>query len=151
MRRRAQVALHHRRRRHLHVGDVVEARADRVGGQIFADVDVQSKERPNRSRVLRAIEPLEGATPRVAVRRGDGVESRLERGDECTARSRIGFPRSFLGWHQAGAQLADDLLRNVRTLGGLRDVKRGERQLTALHFVVVAADAERLDGVVRGR
>ena len=42
-------------------------RADRVGGQIGADVDVESEERPNRGRVLGAIEPLERATPRVGV------------------------------------------------------------------------------------
>ena len=40
----AQVALHQRRRERLHVGDVVEAVADRVGGQERGDVDVEAEQ-----------------------------------------------------------------------------------------------------------
>src|SRR5439155_1575833 len=80
-----QVALHHGRRWHLHVGDVVEARADRVGGQIRADVDVESNQRPNGGGVVRAVEPLERSTPRVGVgrRRRKGEDRQLydEHGD----------------------------------------------------------------------
>ena len=59
VRRRTHVALHRRRRRHLHVGDVVEAGADGVGGQEGVDVDVESEQRFDRRGVLGAIQALE--------------------------------------------------------------------------------------------
>ena len=55
---RAQVALHQRRRERLHVGDVVEAVADRVGRQEGVDVDVDAEQ------IL---------APRACTRRGSGA------------------------------------------------------------------------------
>ena len=56
--RRAQVAFHQRRRERLHVGDVVEAAADRVGRQERVDVDVDAEQ------IL---------APRAGTRRGSGA------------------------------------------------------------------------------
>jgi hypothetical protein len=50
----AHVALQHGCRGCLHVGDVVEAGADRVGRQVGVDVDLEPEERADRRRVLGA-------------------------------------------------------------------------------------------------
>ncbi len=140
VRRRAHVALHHRRRRRLHVGDVVEAGADRVSRQIGADVDVESEERPDRGRVFGAVEPLEHAASGIRLRRGRGVEPRFERRDDRQARRGRRLQRAFLR-HQAGAQLADHLLAELRVLADFRDVELLERQLAFLREVVVTLEA----------
>ena len=59
LRGRAQVALEHRRRHRLHVGDVVEVVADGVGRQERGDVDVDAEHVANRRGILGAIQALE--------------------------------------------------------------------------------------------
>ena len=146
--RRAQVALHHRRRRHLDVRDVVEARADRVRRQIFRHVDVDAEHRLDRGRVFRAVEPLEG--PATGIRRGGrGVERGLERRHEPHAGSAIRL-RLALGRHQTRAQLANHLLGGRRVIGGVRDVELVERHLALQVVVVVTAAAVFANGVVGG-
>ena len=57
--RRAQVAVHQRRREALRIGDVVEAVADRVGRQVGRHVDVDVQQIAHRVLILGAIEALE--------------------------------------------------------------------------------------------
>ena len=61
----AQIALHQLRREILHVGDVVEAGAHRVGRQVGVHVDVEAEQIAHGGGVLGAIEPLEWTPARV--------------------------------------------------------------------------------------
>ena len=56
-------------------------------------------------------------------------------------RGGVGLARRLSRRHHAGAQLADHLFGDVRLIRGLRDIECGQRQLAALHLVVVTADA----------
>ena len=56
--RGAQIALHQRRGRGLHVGDVVEAVAARVGRQKRGDVDIEADQVVDRPSILGAIQAL---------------------------------------------------------------------------------------------
>ena len=67
LRRRPEVAFEQRRRHALHVGDVVEAGAHRVGRQEGVDVDVEIEELADGARVLGAIEALEHPATGVRV------------------------------------------------------------------------------------
>jgi hypothetical protein len=126
LRRRPEVAFEQRRRHALHVGDVVEAGAHRVGRQEGVDVDVEIEELADGARVLGAIEALEHPAPGVRVRGRRGVDAGLERHRERLQRFRVGAPRAGRR-HHAGAQLADHLLADFRVIRDLRDVERRER------------------------
>ena len=56
-----QVRFEQRRRQVLHVGDIVEAGAHRLAGQIRRRVDFDAEQVPDRSRVLGTVKALEGA------------------------------------------------------------------------------------------
>ena len=77
--RRAQVGIHQRRREQLHVRDVVEVGADGVLRQVLRGVELERQQVPDRRRVLRPVQSLEGAAPRIRLRRGTLVELGLKR------------------------------------------------------------------------
>ena len=130
--RRAQVALHQRRRKRLHVGDVVEALADGVGRQERGDVDVDAEQVAHRVLVLRTVQALErtpaGIRDSARRRRRSRVSSESH---ERRDRGRVRAPRVGRR-HHAGAQLADHLLRDVGMLSDGRGVEAGEHQLAGL-------------------
>ncbi len=146
----SQVALHHGGRRHLHVGNVVEACADGVGRQVGAHVEVKPEQRAHRGPVLRAIESLKRPASRVGVGRRCGVKGGLEPGHQRHSCGRVRL-RMRLGRHHAGPQLADHFFSQLGLVGGASRVKPIERHLTLQVDVVVTVAAEFLERVVLRR
>ena len=143
----AQVALHQLRREVLHVGDVVEAGADRVGGKVGAGVDVETDQVAHRGSVLGAIQPLERAPPRPRRRGGGGVHRRLERGDHGRDRHRVGT-RGAGRRHHPGPELLDHLLGELPVLDVFGGVEASERQAAGLGAIAVAGGAVASDQVL---
>ena len=93
--RRAQVALEQRRRERLHVGDVVEALAERVGRQERGDVDVEREQIVHGARVLGAVQTLE--RPPARIRRAPRPRDRsafraIPRTPSASRRPDVGAP-----------------------------------------------------------
>ena len=146
---RAQVAFHQRRGNRLRVGDVVEAVAQRVGGEIGVDVDVDREQVLHGALVLGAIEPLRRAPAGIGIECRGAIDARLERRDQRRDRRGVGALRADRR-HHARAQAADHPLADVGVIGHRRRVERLERQAARAIFVaiVVAADAVLLDQCV---
>ncbi len=138
--RGAQIAFHQRRREGLHVGDVVEPVADRVGGQERRHVDVEIEQVPNLARVLGAVQSLERAPPRIRVGRRGRIHARFERGDQLRDLS-VGGPPRAARRHHAGAQLVDHLFREFAIGRRAGHVPAGQRQFARLAAIVVTAGA----------
>ena len=153
--RRRQIALHQRRRDPQHARDVVEAVAGIVGRQQVGDVHVERQQIADG--VLILGRDSAGGTSRCAPDSGWAAAARsssaFEPRDERVVRRFIGA-RPPGRRHDAGAQLADDLLphRCVRTDVG-RDRACRSARFAGLQAFVVAGDAvaleERLSGVGR--
>ena len=149
----AQVALHQLRREVLHVGDVVEAGADRVGRQVGADVDVEAEQVAHRGGVLGAVQALE-RTPAGTRRRARRLcPSRVSSastiaGDRRGVRARR---------RRRGGIMPARSLRIIFSVSSpfstcLRGVEVRQRQAAGLAAIAMAGGAVAADeGVLRRR
>jgi hypothetical protein len=128
---RAQVPLHQLRREVLHVRHVVVAGADRVGREPGIDVDVDANQVLYGSRILGAIQALEGPPAGTWIGGGHGVHGALE-GMHHRHHGPIVRTRGSRGRHHARTELTDDLLGEFSVVTGLRRVEPGERQASRL-------------------
>ncbi len=137
---RAQVALHDRRRWHLHVGDVVEIRALGIERQKAAHVHVESEHVANRTSVLGPVEPLERTCAWIRVPSGGTIDDGLQLGRDRLQHSLFG-PLGTGGRHHTRAQLPNHLLDRRGILRGVREVEVLQDEFTALPALAVAAGA----------
>ena len=148
LRGRPQITFEQGRRHRLHVGDVVEVVADRVGGQQRRHVDVEIEDVLDLLRVLRAVQALERPVTGIGLRLGGRVERRLEGRGQRSQRS-VGGTIGAGGRHHAGPQLADHLLGHLAMLGGLRGIEGLEGEITLRMIGVVALQAVVFDDRAR--
>ena len=148
--RRAKVAFHERRRHRLHVRDVVEPRADCVGGKERVHVHVDVQQLLDRARILCPAQSLEHAMSGIRIERGGGVDSGLERSRKRHERAAIRATRARRR-HHAGPKLPDHPLGNFGVLVGVCGIKGDKRQAAGTPLFTVAADAVLLDDVRCGR
>ena len=143
---RPQVALHHRGRRRLDVGDIVEVGALGVERKEGGHVDFESQEGANGARVLRPGETLEGSRPRIGVGESDRVDTSLQiPGQDHEGITRRPLPP--LRRHHARPELLNHLLGGLGHLGGLLDLEVDQGQVSGEPGRVVAARAVLLDHV----
>ena len=147
--RRAKVALHQRRRKTLHVGNVVEAAAERVGRQERVHVDVDTEQVAHGAGILGAVQSLERPPPRVRIQRRGLVDPRFERVHQRAHRGGIGVPR---GWrrHHARPQLPDHLLSGLGVRLDLCRVETRQDEPAGLTAFAVATRAILRDELVLG-
>ena len=143
-----EIAVHQGGGEQLHVGDVVEPGALGVGGQVVARANFQAQKVADRPLVLGAVEALEAAPAgerplgRGAVDEGfQGFGERLQGGLVGAGGSRRR--------HQAGAHLADDLLRQGTVVAGAGHLEVVQREVPVARPVVVAAAAGLVDHRLR--
>ena len=86
--------------------------------------------------------------PRVGIRSGHAVESRLERGREGIDGGRR-RSRPTLGRHLPGPQLAHDLLEDIGAAGHVPDIEPVEHEAAGLQPFVVAGDAVAVEDLPR--
>ena len=134
------VALHQGRRDREALGDVVEAVALVVGRQQRVDVELETEQVADRIGVLGAIETMQRRFPRVRRRESGLVERPFDRREESVDPGGIGTPRVGRR-HHPRANLANHFFPGggVRRHPGFVQVR--QRQVAALHPVVVTADA----------
>jgi hypothetical protein len=147
-----EIALHQRRRKVLHSGNVVEVVADCVGRQPLRDVDLETEQRADRARVLNPVQSLRDASAGIRMKRRRFVDPPLERNDKRIEGRLIGTPRGGRRRHHPGANLRDralgeiDILRHFLNRGVL------ERHAAGLAGVSVTLCADRAeDGRLRFR
>ena len=145
-----QVALHDGRRRHLHVGDVVEVRALGVERQIRGDVHTDAQQILDRRRILGAVQALERPGARLRIVGPRLVEARLEIDDD--ALEHLGLRAPHAGrWHHARAELADHALGDAGIVGAMGHggcVESVEDEIAASARLAVTARTVFLDDFV---
>jgi len=148
---RTKVAFEDRCGDRLHVGDVVEVVADRIGWKERGNVHVDPEQIADRVSVFRAVQPLKCAVTGVRSRGGCRIEpgfqrfrERLQGLDVWTLRTR---------WrHHPRAQLLDHLLRDVRPELRPGGIERLQRQSAFFLVVVVTSQTVLFDQLaVRAR
>ena len=144
-----KVRFEQRRGEVLHVGDVVEARADRLAGKVGRSVDIDPEKIADRGRVLGPVESLEGAAAGVRVARGGRVDLGLHAGNEGGDLV-LRRPPDARRRHHPGAQLADHLLRDRRIRDRVGCVEFLQGEIADEAAFVVAANAVFLNDVLVG-
>ena len=138
--RRRQILLEQRRRHAQHVRDVVEAVALVVGRQELGRVDLERQQIAHGVAVLGAVQAVDRRLAGLGRRQRALVQPPLEVGDEAVVRLGIGA-RPAQRRHLPAAQLAGDLLEELRVSRHVIEVDALERQAGLAARGVVALEA----------
>ena len=136
-----EIALNERRRKTLDGGDVVEVVAQRVRREPLRHVDVEAEERPDRARVLGAVQTLGSARAGMRMEAGVLVDPFLERNDERVDRALVRTLRRVLRRHHPGTQLRQHPLREIGVAHDFLDRQVLERHAAGFPAIGVTLDA----------